>query len=255
MDSNTGQQEENASDPKTQTIVQKVSCPSCSELYEVNIPATGEERSVSVCPFCEKPFLIRHQRFGEKPAAEDEKAPAEQPQAAPAPEQQPPATTQPQPTPPPQQAQKQPEEQAVAAPEPRQEKTTAQKDEDDSKDTYPPAISALKAASFTFLKRIPAIIVPILGLLYLVTLGVYDAGQAGARRYMEKKGGTSQGALGIGLLFGLIFATVLVLLIYLIFSILAVEVFLAFTELCIFVFIYVAAVFFSAMGGRSAAME
>ena len=116
-------------------------------------------------------------------------------------------------------------------------------------------MSALKAASFTFLKRIPAIIIPVLGILYLITLGVYDAGRAGASRYMEKKGGSSQGAFGIGLLFGLIFATVLVLLIYLIFSILAVEVFLAFTELCIFVFIYVAAIFFSAMGGRSAAVE
>ena len=116
-------------------------------------------------------------------------------------------------------------------------------------------VQGLKAAVFNFLKRLPLILIPVLGALYLVNLGVYDAGRKGTTVYMKKNKGAAQGALGMGLLFGLIFATVVVLSIYIIFSILAVKVFFGFTEMVIFVLIYLAAICFSGLGSKAAMLE
>jgi len=243
----TGRPEERELAGQEKASVQKVACPSCSEVYEVNIPDSSEERSITICPFCDQKFFIKHDLPGKTPLQEQE------------PEEVPPETLS--------QAQTQPDPGTGLPPSPTQEvpdedrmfplatptRMKAPSGPTSFKDS--PVVQGLKAASFNFLKRLPLILIPVLGALYLITLGVYDAGRKGASTYMKKNGGRVQGAFGMGLLFGLIFASVVVLLIYLIFSLLAVTVFLAFSEMAIFVFVYAAAVCFSALGSKSATLE
>ena len=242
--------QERKEDEESHPNIQKVACPSCSEIYEVNIPDTGEERSITICPFCSQKFFIRHERTLEKTPREKETG--ETPPKVPS---EPQIQFDQKTGLPPSQAKPGPGEHemvTLATPTRLRASTLSQ---GSSKFRDSPSVVGLKAASFCFLKRVPLIVIPVLGVLYLITLGVYDAGRTGARNYIKKNGGSARGAFEIGLLFGLLFATILVLLIYLIFSLLTVKVFFTFYEITIFVFIYLAATFFSALGSRAAVAE
>jgi len=246
----TGLAQERKEDEKSHPNIQRVACPSCSEIYEVNIPGTGEERSITICPFCDQKFFIRHERTREK-APQERETGGTPPEVPSGPQPQFDQET----DLPPSQAKAGPGEHemvSLATPTRLRASTLSQ---GSSKFRDSPSVVGLKAAVFCFLKRVPLIVIPILGVLYLITLGVYDAGRMGARNYIKKNGGSARGAFEIGLLFGLLFATILVLLIYLIFSLFTPTVFFAFYEITIFVFIYLAASFFSALGSRAAATE
>jgi hypothetical protein len=240
------------------TALQKVSCPGCSEIYEIQIPSTGEERSITICPFCEQKFFVRHEAVGEK-SPEPSPAPTlPSSSPLPAPPPSPPSSQLPGP------AAVGPGIPAVFAPktkkstQPKKRTPKARKPVQKREDGPPqafadnPSVAGMKAASICFLKRLPVVIIPVFGLLYLFTLGIYDATRAGAYRFLELSPGPRDGAIKLGMLFGLIFATVVTLLVYFIFSLLTVSVFFAFSEIMIVVTIFSTSLFFSALGSRAA---
>jgi len=197
-----------------QGSVQKVACPSCSEVFQVMIPETAEEKIITVCPFCDQAFYIKMSQS-----------------------------------------------QSSITKVPEQELETKKRTSADVQAVqFPPTfqspvVAGLRTGVFSFLKRVPLVVIPVLGVLYLVTLGVYHVGKNGAKAYITNNDGSPSGALELGIMLGLLFSTLLVFFIYLIFSLLTFEVFFGVYEFSIFLFIYCAMTFFSVIGALSAAKE
>ncbi len=236
-----------------------IACPGCKEVYEVAVPETNEERSITLCPFCEQKFYVRHEKIPGKAKKEGDgvktslqESPASLPKkdvAQPfAPAADPKQVVQPQGT----QRTLPTQVRAPSAPGAERRKAPPPPTRESTSLLENPTIAGLLAATITLLKHLPFIIIPVVGAIYLLTLRTYESGKAGARAFLGKNPGSFKQARGIGLLFGLLIAGFLIGLIYFIFSMLAVEVFFGFYELLIFCSLFIIPVFFSALGGAAA---